>query len=108
MFIDGAGANPFTPAVKVPYGSSATVNNPLNPTGTGLSPLPTPIAPAIWSGNIRVCNDGEGDIEFSFDGINVHGRLKAGEVFQYRNRYESGMAVRGYDGATSAFRIEAW
>jgi hypothetical protein len=118
LFIDGAGANPFTPAPYVPAGSSVQFNAPLAPTGTGggASPAPYPdpsqapptVYPMLWSGNIRICNDGSGDLEFSFDGTNIHGRLKSGELFQYRNRYEAGIAVRGVAAATPLFRIEAW
>lgn len=104
LFIEGAGANPFVPAPDVPYGSGVTVNNPLTPTGTGATQAP--VVPAqIWSGTMRVCNDGGSALEFSFDGINVHGRLLPGDDFSYRNRYEAGISLRG-NGV--AFRVEAW
>jgi hypothetical protein len=114
MFLDGVGANTITPAPYVPAGSSVQFNAPLAPTGTGGGPAgsdpsqaPPTVSPMLWSGNVRVCNDGSGDLEFSFDGTNVHGRLKSGEQFQYRNRYEAGIAIRGVS-ATPLFRVEAW
>jgi hypothetical protein len=117
MFLDGAGADPYTPAPFVPYGSSAPVVNPPTPTGTGGGPVGSPYTdpsqapptswPMLWSGNVRICNDGAGALEYSFDGTNVHGLLKSGEIFMYRNRYEAGIAIRGV-AATPLFRIEAW
>jgi hypothetical protein len=104
MFLDGAGANPIIPAPNVPYGSNAPVVNPLTPTGTGTTTPPI-VHPMLWSGNIRICNDGGATLEYSFDGTNVHGRILASESFTYRNRYEAGIAVRG---AGAAFRVEAW
>lgn len=112
LFIDGAAgsANPFTPGPPTSTSSGVT-NNPLTPTGTGsqgvVSQLTSPERPLIWSGNIRICNDSTGDLQVSFDGVNVHGVIKAAEVFMYRNRYEAGISVRGV-GGTPTFRIEAW
>lgn len=60
---------------------------------------------AVWSGSLRVCNDGGGVLEFSFDGNTVHGKLLAGETVVYRDRIEAGISVRGV-GVT--YRIEAW
>lgn len=111
LFIDGSAgtANPFTPGPPTST-SSGTTNNPLTPTGTGsqgvVSQLTSPERPLIWSGNIRICNDGSDYLEYSFDGTNVHGKLLKGEVFMYRNRYEAGIAIRGVAGV--AFRVEAW
>lgn len=104
MFLDGAGANTFTPSPNVPYGSGSAVSNPLTPTGTGNTQAPV-IYPQIWAGTIRVYNDGSAPLEFSFDGTDIHGRLLGGEVFSYRNRFEAGIALRG-NGV--AFRVEAW
>jgi hypothetical protein len=104
MFLDGPGANPMSPGPFVPPGSNAPVVNPLTPTGTGTTQAPV-IAPMLWAGNIRVCVDAGPPLEFSFDGINVHGKVLAGEQLSYRNRYEAGICVRG---AGSVFRIEAW
>lgn len=108
MFLDAA--NVVTPAPLVPYGSNATVNNPLTPTGTGsqgpASGLSASEKPMLWSGNIRICNDGADYLEYSFDGTAVHGKLLKGEIFMYRNRYEAGIAIRGVAGVL--FRVEAW
>jgi hypothetical protein len=99
MFIDGAGANPFTPLPEV-TGGSTTV--PLTPSGTGVASGGTP-APQIWAQTIRVVSTG--DVEISFDGTNVHGKILAAEgMVIYRNRFESGIAIRG----AGTFRIEAW
>lgn len=111
MFIDGAGANTFTPAPNVPYGSNATTTNPITPSGTGAATVASAMvggpAPQIWASSIRLCNDGANSLEFSFDGTNVHGRLLTGEEVTYRGRYEAGISVRYVGGATT-FRIEAW
>ena len=57
-----------------------------------------------WSNNIRIKATGV-DVEFSFDGTNVHGKVTAGTEVIYNERHEGGIAVRG-NGAT--FLIEAW
>jgi hypothetical protein len=57
-----------------------------------------------WSGTIQIRATGAA-LEFSFDGINVHGLVPSGSTHIYRHRYEGGIAVRG-TGAT--FYIEAW
>lgn len=108
LFIDGLGANTFSPAPFVAPGSNAVVNNPATPSGTGSgipnSP-PPPVAPMIWSSSIRIHNESSTPLEFSFDGVNVHGIVKQNEAFTYWSRYEAGIAVRG-NGAV--YRIEAW
>jgi len=105
LFIDGLGANPYTPSPIVPSGSNAPVVNPLTPTGTGITTQPPVVPPMLWAGNIRVLNDGGSPLEFSFDGVNVHGKVLPSEALVYRNRYEAGIALRG---AGIAFRVEAW
>lgn len=67
-------------------------------------PFGTPTA-FLWASSIRICNDGGGTLSYSFDGVNVHGTLKANEQVIYRNRHEAGIAVKG---ASAVFRIEAW
>jgi len=104
LFIDTTGANPFVPLPKIAPGSTTTVILGASPRGTGQNDLDAP-KPSIWSGNIRIINDGGGDLTFSFDGVNDHGKLKANESLVYRNRHEAGIAVKG-DGVS--FRIEAW
>jgi hypothetical protein len=63
--------------------------------------------PQIWANTIVVRNKGAGALFISFDGTNDHGRLLAGEVREFRQRYEAGIAIKG-DGATPDFEIEAW
>jgi hypothetical protein len=51
----------------------------------------------IWSGTIWVTNIGTGILQISFDGVNVHGEVPPAPYHQrlFRNRYESGIALRG-------------
>jgi len=62
----------------------------------------------VWSHGIRICNDGSTTdfLEYSFDGVSVHGKLLAGEKIVYNFRHEGGIALRGTVGV--AFRVEAW
>ena len=66
-----------------------------------------PVDPAIpeqaWSGSIRVTSI-TGDLEISFDGVEVQGFIPAEEFREYFGRYEGGIAIRG----TGVFHIEAW
>lgn len=116
LFIDDADANPYTPLPYVAPGSSTPVELGSQPLGTGAAPQDANLSQtdpskqalpkaAVWSGSIRICNDGGGTLEFSFDGTTVHGKLLANETVIYRDRIESGIAVRGL-GVT--YRIEAW
>lgn len=122
LFYDDTGANPFTPTPYVPPGAETQVVNignqttsPGSPMGTGRDPRDAnyniPFAqqaqpkPVIWCSSLRICNDGVGDLEFSFDGTIVHGVVKSGEKLEYRNRYEGGISVRG---AGLVYRIESW
>lgn len=97
------GANPYTPLPVVLPGSSATVNVGPNPMGTGQNDLGS-ITPAIFSESLRITATGAA-VEFSFDGINIHGVVAAGTTVAYDKRRESGIALRGV-GAT--YVIEAW
>ena len=45
------------------------------------------------------------DLEFSFDGTNVHGKITAGTSAIYYNRREGGIYLRG---AASVYVVEAW
>lgn len=108
MFAEQTTANPYTPLPVVTPGSNATVNVP-NDAGTGLAtPVPNTGAEGpkaqIWAANIRVVA-ATADLEISFDGVTVQGFVKAGTEVIYRQRYESGIAVRGVG---SVFQIEAW
>lgn len=70
----------------------------------GANPYPT--APAsLYSSAILIRNEGGGDLEFSFDGVNIAGRVPAGAERIYRERHESGIALRG---AGINFEVEAW
>lgn len=107
MFAEQAAANVYTPLPVIAPGSLTTINVP-DIAGTGLatpsvSGVAGPLA-QIWSGNIRITATTQ-SLEFSFDGTNVHGLVKAGESVIYRQRYEAGIAVRGN---LSVFTIEAW
>jgi len=103
MFAEQVGANPYVPLPVIQPGSNTTVDVP-SASGSGQS-SPNDLKPQIWSGNIRIYNAGPAALEFTFDGTNVHGKVLANEEISYRNRYESGIAVRG---ATAVYRIEAW
>lgn len=120
IFAAQTGASTIVPMPFVAPGSTAQVKigdyqTPGSPQGGGRDPndanitlpsadqaVPVPMA---WSGNMRICNDGAPALEYSFDGINVQGKLLAGEKFEYYTRHEAGIAVRG---AGAVYRIEAW
>lgn len=53
---------------------------------------------------LRVTAGGGDNLDFSFDGINIHGHLAAGEQETYYDRYEGGICVRGQ----GTFFLEAW
>ena len=57
-----------------------------------------------WSQAIRISATTQ-DLEISFDGTNVHGKILAGTEVIYWDRHESGIAVRGLN---SVFQLEAW
>lgn len=99
LFIDGVSANTFTPLPPVTGGSTVV---PPVPSGTGVASDGSPAA-MIWAGTIRVTAVG-GDIEFSFDATNVHGKVLSGTSAIYRDRFEAGIALRG----TGSFIVEAW
>ena len=108
LFIDGTGANPFTPlpVVKAGGGGGPHVIPPL-PAGTGET-RPGEVKANIWSEQIRITHTGgAGSLEFSFDGVNVHGVVEAASPVLLMSRRESGLAIRG-NGGTPTFRIEAW
>lgn len=112
LFADDVGANPYLPTPVVSPGSS--VSAAVGTTAAGGSPMgggendSQSTKKMIWAGTIRIKNDGAGDLEYSFDGTNVHGIVKEDEELIYRNRYEAGISVRGVAAATPSFRIEAW
>lgn len=105
-----------TPLPVVIAGSTNSVAIPATPAGTGSGDkadydaalaAPAPVA-MLWASTIRIINDGGIAIEFSFDGTNVHGVVKAGERMEYRRRYEAGIALRLAAPGTTAYRVEAW
>jgi len=121
LFSDDATANTFTPLPVVKAGDVTPPGTPPGttpgtittlppvPSGTGQQPGKDPdykqeVHPMIWAQTIRIQAVG-GDLEFSFDGNNVHGIVLAGKEATYRMRFEAGIAVRG---AATAFYIEAW
>lgn len=57
-----------------------------------------------WSQGIRITAVAA-DVEYSFDGTNVHGIVLAGTSSDYWERHEGGIAVRGVG---STFHVEAW
>jgi hypothetical protein len=65
---------------------------------------PEKTADVAWSQAIRI-QAATVDLEISFDGVNVHGKVLAGTEVIYWDRHESGIAVRGLN---SVFTIEAW
>lgn len=107
MFAEQTTANPHVPLPNVVPGSNTAVDV-SNEAGTGLA-TPSSAGAAgplaqIWAGNIRI-SVATADLEFSFDGVTVQGKVLAGESVIYRQRFESGIAVRG---AGAVYRIEAW
>lgn len=123
LFSDLPGANPFVPLPYVEAGQETDVKigdltGGGSPMGTGqdardaniLAPAGEQAVPhsMIWAQTIRIINDTPGGvpIEFSFDGVNVHGAVtnEEGPVI-YRARFEAGISVRG-NGLD--FRVEAW
>ena len=108
IFSQQTGANPLLPlptptASDTPDpgelpGSSDEV--PQNPAGT------VPSGGWLYATSIRIINDdGAVTLEYSFDGVTVHGTVLPGEEKLYRSRGEAGIAFRG-NGAD--FRCEAW
>lgn len=95
--------NPYVPLPVVEAGSSTPVTLDSNPMGGGQNDLGA-AAPMIYSEGILVTAT-TATVEISFDGVNIHGSIPAGETRSYSGRREAGIAVRG-TGAT--FAIEAW
>lgn len=109
LFSDQAAANTYVPLPYVAPGQNTPVQLGPPPLGGGMNandsdPTASPQT-MIWSNSIRIMNDGATDLEFSFDGTNVHGVVKPAEVMLYPYRHEAGISIRG---AGVDFRIEAW
>lgn len=118
LFITGAGVNPYAPLPPVTRPDEKEPADPTEvpptPWGSGeneLSGTPPQWPPTqayIWSFGIYIKNTGAtNDLEFSFDGVNVHGRLAPGAERIYYNRFEAGMALRGVT-ANTTYIVEAW
>lgn len=60
------------------------------------------------SSGIRLINDGGNDLDYSFDGINVHGSLAAGESTDTNNIRRSEWSIFLRAPAVTAFRLEVW
>jgi hypothetical protein len=102
-FTNGVVSFPSNPYVPLPTSNPTAV--PASPSGTGPASGGTP-PPMIWASAVRLCNDSlVTPLEYSFDGVNVHGVVPVNKQEVLRVRYEAGIAVRG-NGAP--FRIEAW
>lgn len=57
-----------------------------------------------YSYALRITVSG-GDVEISFDGTNVHGKITAAQIeSHYYHRQEGGIAIRG----SGTYTIEAW
>lgn len=85
-----------------PMGTGTQLNSPFDPYG------PTP--QMVFASTILIKNDdgtATNTVEYSFDGINVHGVVRGGETEILRGRREAGVAVR-LGAGTPAFRIVAW
>jgi len=95
-------ANPYAPLPVITSGVPTVV--PPVPFGTGVATGGTP-APMIWAQTFRICNDGGGTLEYSYDGTNVHGKLLATQQIIARCRSEAGIALRGLG---AVYRVEAW
>lgn len=113
LFIDVTGANTINPLPVVEPGEDVSdpsysgphdVGSPPWGTGDNGSEGSAGEKPAIWSSHIAISATG-GAVEFSFDGVNVHGSVPSGERYEFSDRYEAGISVRG---AGSDYTIEAW
>ena len=115
---------------KIPPGATGTqvtfgsYLKPGPPSGGGANPtthrgapqgIPNVAPKVAWhSYSISVTNAESGgggkDLEISFDGVNVHGVVVAGETRTYDVRREAGIALRplGNGAFTVAYRVEAW
>lgn len=100
-----------TDANMTPFPATATpMTIPYNPQGGGVTgPNVDGTAGAnqqFWMANFKITNTHMTDtLYFSFDGTNDHGQVRAGQTVIYRNRYESGIAVKGNG---IVFAVEAW
>lgn len=65
---------------------------------------------SAFASTLYIANDdgtATNTIEYSFDGINVHGEVLGGEAIRLYSVHESGIAVR-FTAGTPAFRVIGW
>jgi hypothetical protein len=60
-----------------------------------------------WASSIRI-RAITGAIEWSFDGVTVHGRVPADEEETMWSLYEGGIAIRNATATVATFHVEAW
>ncbi len=74
---------------------------------SGVGSFPTiPQVITTFRGNrslMFVCTSGT-NVEYSFDGINVHDKISSGQIFSFTNRNESKIWFRG----TGAIAVHSW
>lgn len=124
MFRDIPNANTLTPGPAIVPGSSTPATFGTNdrsgtPMGGGrpdprFDVLPGEDAaslpkPMLWAQTIQVHNSGANPLYLSFDGVNQHGYVPAGQTRTYRNRYEAGIALKSAQvGQATTYYVEAW
>lgn len=112
LFSQITGANTFVPTPIVPPGAEhLTVHNGNylaggTPSGGGAMTGQPTVSNMIWSMGIRILNTGANDLQFSFDGTNVHGVVQSGKEVIYNWRHEAGIALKSTVATT--FVVEAW
>lgn len=121
LFINGSGANVYTPLPPVSPSQQTTITGTAELTnastvvpsiaGTGQDPVDRspqdaslPPVAQIQSMGIRVTAV-SANVTISFDGTNDHGLVLSGTTAVYYRRHEAGIAVKG---SGSTFYIEAW
>lgn len=63
----------------------------------------------FMSSELKLTNDGVGDIQYSFDGVNIHGEVRTGESLQTNTRREYSIFIRIKPASiASLFRLEVW
>ena len=124
LFVDIAGANTYTSTPVVNPGEEGTTTTFGDRTKGGIPAggheviedvapprfPPSEQAPPkanLWVQTLRISNTGAGDLDFSFDGTNIQGRLATGETATYRNRFEAGIALK-HTTATTSWTVEGW
>lgn len=116
-FRDLPGAAPYDQTVIIkPGAEKATISLSRSPSGGTVRASPfdaagtTPLKPQVWVRYLQIWHMGNVnvDLEFSFDGVDVHGVLEdRGTPYfvLYPDRYEGGIALRGLG---VEFKVEGW